>query len=246
MSGSYGRLPPMQETSKHATWAVGRSLLVRFLALAVLVLPLAACAGNAGATGERPADDAAAEAEDDTPVLVGEVSRSEVEAAVPDWVTAQMESTPDIAAVEALAAVEPGADVAVYLGTWCSDSRRELARLWRGFDDAGVGIMTELPFDLTYLAVDRDKVEPAERLEGVGLEYVPTFVVTRGGEEVGRVVEISPNGIEHDLLALLSGEAEGVVSGREDLGGAGREAILGEDGDGGSDEATGAEGSDAG
>lgn len=275
----------MQETRDHAKKAAEpepwrrstavravRSVLTGLLALAVLAVPLAACAGSSGtaagvaagaATAERSADranaaantdaaagaeddaDPAAEAEDDTPVLVGVVSRSEVEAAVPEWVTTQMESAPDVAAVEALAGVEPGAAVTVYLGTWCSDSQRELARLWRGFDDAGVGVMVEPSFDLTYVAVDRDKVEPADRLEGVGLEFVPTFVVVRGGAEVGRVVELAPNGIEHDLLALLSGEAEGVISGREDLGGAGRDAILGDDAEAGGDEDTGPQDADA-
>ncbi len=242
---------------------VTKDIVTWLLAIAVLAFPLAACADGSGAMEERPADgvnaavttdqaesaeegeapggeDEATE-EDDAPVLVGEVSRSEVESAVPEWVTTQMESAPDVAAVEALAGVEPGAAVTVYLGTWCSDSQRELARLWRGFDDAGLGVMVEPPFDLTYVAVDRDKVEPAGRLEGVGLEFVPTFVVVRGGEEVGRVVEIAPNGIEHDLLALLSGEAEGVVSGREDLGGAGRDAILGSDEDTGGEAETGSE-----
>jgi hypothetical protein len=46
---------------------------------------------------------------------------------------------------------------------------------------------------------------------------VPTFIVRRGGHEVGRVVEEAPHGIETDLLALLTGEAGGVLSGRPDL-----------------------------
>ncbi|HMB51942.1 MAG TPA: thioredoxin family protein [Thermoanaerobaculia bacterium] len=124
----------------------------------------------------------------------------------------------DAEAAAALAEVEPGAEVVVFFGTWCSDSRRELSRLWRAFDEAGLVDDAMLPFDVEYVAVDREKVEPAERTAGMGIRYVPTFIVYRDGAEVGRMVEVSPNGIEHDLLALLTGEASGVVSARDDLG----------------------------
>jgi hypothetical protein len=183
-------------------------------ALLVLLLPVLAVPACAGEAGEPAAGE-----EEGPPPLVGEVSRDEVEAHRPGWVEAEIEASPDAGAAGALLDVEPGAEIVVYLGTWCSDSRRELARLWRAFDEAGIGFAAEPPFDLRYVAVDRDKEQPAALLEGVDLDYVPTFVVRRGGEEVGRVVEVSPNGIEHDLLALLRGEASGVVSGRDDLGG---------------------------
>lgn len=173
--------------------------------LAAVVLPVAGvAAGDGGETGKA---------------LVGVVSRQEVEAAEPDWVAAEIEARPDAEAALALTEVAPGAEVTVYLGTWCSDSERELARLWRAFDEVGVGMGTELPFSIEYVAVDRDKTEPARRLAGVGLEYVPTFVVRRDGEEVGRMVEVSPDGIEYALLDLLSGRATGVVSARQDLTG---------------------------
>lgn len=214
----------MQETRKYAAASLrGRGArTARFGLTLLLVAGVWGCASAAS-----PSEPAA-------PELLGPLTRAEVEEAVPEWVGQQMESSPDLAAVQALTEVEPGAEVTVYLGTWCGDSKREVSRLWRGFDDAGVGMVVEMPFGLRFLGVDGDKEEPAELLDGVGVEYVPTFIVRREGEEVGRVVEISPNGIEHDLLALLSGEAEGVLSGREDMGGAGREAILGggdDDGD---------------
>jgi len=185
------------------------------LAAAVLV-PTAALVPSAAGV---PAGDEPAAAEPEP--LVGVVSREQVEAAVPAWVQAEIEAEPDAEAARHLLAVEPGAEVTVYFGTWCSDSRRELARLWRAFDEVGAGFGAELPFAIEYVAVDRDKRQPAERLAGVDVEYVPTFVVRRDGREVGRMVEVSPHGIEADLLALLSGEAAGVVSARDDLGGAG-------------------------
>jgi hypothetical protein len=188
-----------------------------FAALFLLAAAVPACGGAPEAAPAPPAVEAGEEsaAED---VLVGTVTRAELEAHRPDWVAAQVEAQPDAEAAQALLAVEPGATVTVYLGTWCSDSKRELPRLWRGLDDAGVFDEAELPFELEYVALDRDKAEPGGRAEAAAIEYVPTFVVSRGGEEVGRMVEESVPGIEHDLLALLSGAASGVLSARDDVG----------------------------
>jgi hypothetical protein len=124
-----------------------------------------------------------------------------------------VEAEIDPAAAQALSRVPPGGRVTVFLGTWCGDSRRELARLWRALDEIG-GIV---PFDLEYVAVDRDKKEPAALLAGRDLRYVPTLIVERAGGEVGRIVEISPGGVEGDLAALLAGTAAGVLTGRQDL-----------------------------
>lgn len=157
------------------------------------------------AAADSEADD------EDLPELVGQVTREEIESAVPDWVHAQVEAEIDEDAARALAAVPP-AEITVYLGTWCSDSRREVPRLWKALDATG-GMV---PFSVDYVAVDEDKREPAERLEGVDLQFVPTFVVRRDGEELGRVVEVAADGIERDLLRLLTGEARGVLSARED------------------------------
>lgn len=170
---------------------------------------LAACS-----TSPKPAASGAGASAPAHEVLVGEVTREQVEAAVPDWVQAEVEATPDPAAVQALAAVRPGAEVTVYLGTWCGDSRRELARLWKALDVAGG---PSLPIGFVYIAVDPTKQEPSQLLLGSGLQYVPTLIVRRDGHEVGRIVETAPGGIEHDLLSLLDGSVQGLISGRTEL-----------------------------
>lgn len=153
-------------------------------------------------------------------VLVGSVSRQQVEAAVPEWMLTEVEAKPDARAVAALAALAtsapgtpgaPGAEVTVFLGTWCSDSRREVSRLWRVLDDLG-GAGGEPPFTLHYVAVDEAKQQPASSISEAGVKYVPTFIVRRQGRELGRIIERSPHGIEIDLLALLDGSTHGVVS----------------------------------
>lgn len=163
---------------------------------------------EATATAESPAPEPPV-----APVLTGEVTREQIEESVPDWVAEEVTAQPDPAAARALAAVPPGAEVTVYLGTWCGDSKRELPRLWRALDETGGAA----PVAFRYVAVGRDKKEPVALTADAGLLYVPTFVVERDGREVGRIVEESPHGVERDLLALLDGSARGVVSARDDL-----------------------------
>ena len=180
--------------------------------LAVLASILSLATSCATSTAPAPAP-AAAPAE--KPVIVGETTRAEIEAA-PEWMAAETQAQPDPAASTALATVPPGAEVTIFLGTWCGDSRREVPRLWKALDIAG-GRGTDVPFAIHYIGVDRQKKEPAAPVTNNDIRYVPTFIVTREGREVGRIVEESPNGIEKDLLALLTGQAQGLITTRTDL-----------------------------
>lgn len=151
-------------------------------------------------------------------MIVGATTRERIEEAHPEWVGAEAESNPDAAASQALASVPPGAEVIVFLGTWCGDSQREVPRLWKALDLAGVaGEAGAAPFTIHYIGVDREKKEPSAPVTNNDVRYVPTFIVQREGREVGRIVEESPNGIEKDLLALLTGQARGLISTRTDL-----------------------------
>ena len=166
----------------------------------------------APASAASPASAAPAAKTPEETVLLGPMTREQVEA-VPEWVQAEVDAKPEGAAAAALAAVEPGAEVVVYFGSWCGDSRREVPRFWKALDAAGAAV----PFTVRYVAVDRQKKEPADAVAKDGIRYLPTFIVRRGGREAGRVVETSPKGIEADLLALLNGSAHGVLSTRTDL-----------------------------
>lgn len=154
-----------------------------------------------------------ARAAGESPVPVGPVTREQIEAAAPQWVQIQVESKIDSEVARALASVAPGAEVTVFLGTWCGDSGREVPRFWRALDEAGDAV----PFQVRYIAVDEEKKQPAEAVTGNDIRYVPTFIVRREGREVGRIVEESPNGIEKDLLALLTGAEKGLITTRDDL-----------------------------
>ena len=149
----------------------------------------------------------------DEPMILGLVQRAEIEAEMPEWIAAGVAAEPDLEAAAGLVEALAGAEVTVYFGTWCSDSGRELPRLWRALDEMGVLD----PPEIRYIGINRAKTEPAEYVAGQDLQLVPTFVVARGGVETGRIVESSPHGIENDLLALLRGDETGLITDSPDL-----------------------------
>ncbi len=146
-------------------------------------------------------------------LLHGRISPGEVTETYEAWREQLGDTDVDRSEARALREVAPGAEVTVYFATWCSDSRREVPRLWSALERAG----GDVPFSVEYIAVDREFDAGDVSLAGADLEYVPTFVVDRDGEEVGRIVESAPDRLERDLHALLTGEREGVLSGRSDL-----------------------------
>ncbi len=93
--------------------------------------------------------------------------------------------------------------VEAFIGTWCSDSQRELPRFYK--------IMDFLKMDekaLTVIAVDdhpdRRKTSPQGEEKGKNIEYVPTFIFFRNGVELGRIVESPQSSLEADMTAILS------------------------------------------
>lgn len=186
------------------------SLAPRLLAPAIGLLVATVSGGSYAAWAAEPAQ------EKEAPVLLGDVTREAVESFATDWIEAEVSAQPDLEAAKALAMVDPGAEIEVLFGSWCSDSRREVPRLWKALD-----LMSDQggapPFKLRYVAVDREKKQPAAELSACGVRYLPTFIVRRDGREVGRIVETSPNGVEKDLGALLTGRVAGTLTTRTDL-----------------------------
>jgi thioredoxin 1 len=85
--------------------------------------------------------------------------------------------------VEALA--EPDLVFRIWGGDWCGDCRKQLPDFAAALDAAGV------PDDrIEEYAVDQDKQGPG--VEEYGIEFIPTVVVERDGEEVARFVESEP------------------------------------------------------
>jgi hypothetical protein len=92
-----------------------------------------------------------------------------------------------------------GVETKVFLGTWCSDSRREVPRFLKAADSLG-----SVLGPITLIGLDTHKKSPAGFEVPYGIDRVPTFIFFRNGVEIGRVVELPQTTIEADMLTIVA------------------------------------------
>ncbi len=193
--------------------------------LAVLAVGCLALAGPAAAQPAPPAPPDLPQAPPDLPdslgqatfvsgedtVLVGAVGRADLVGLHPSWLREYEEYRPAAEFVTALAGVTQPIEVVCVLGTWCSDSAREVPRFWKLLDLAG-----NPDVHLRMLAVARRDDEervgpllgelgfPAGIRAPYGVVLVPTFIFYHEGRELGRIEETPEISMESDTAAILS------------------------------------------
>lgn len=136
-------------------------------------------------------------------MLLGEQSRSQFSAApYSDWYKNGYDSYKvDPATLAALKKEKLASyNLVLFLGTWCSDSKRDVPRLMK--------ILDELKYPeskIQIIAVNRKKESPNGEEVKYNITLVPTIVVEKYGKEVGRITEHAKSGsIEKDLLEIIS------------------------------------------
>jgi thiol-disulfide isomerase/thioredoxin len=96
-------------------------------------------------------------------------------------------------------------DIKIVMGTWCSDSRREVPHFYKLLDE--INYPKE---KVTLINVNRDKHGLENEVEGLDINFVPTIFFYKNDKELGRIVEMPYNTLEEDVLEILSGKSEGV------------------------------------
>jgi len=89
--------------------------------------------------------------------------------------------------------------ITIVLGTWCSDSRREVPRFYK--------ILDSLNFHsskIKLIMVDRKKEAGDVDISSLKIELVPTFIIYNDGLEIGRIIETPKETLEKDLSAILT------------------------------------------
>jgi hypothetical protein len=144
-------------------------------------------------------------------VMMGEVTRDQILDNLPGWDSEYFEYSPDQDVLQELQEHIHGVELTVVLGTWCSDSSREIPRLWKILEDVGYPVD-----DVKMFAVgsSRFTLETGISTEVLGwsnrtkrfyeVELVATIIVSRGGEEIGRIIETPVESLERDLLSILN------------------------------------------
>lgn len=88
--------------------------------------------------------------------------------------------------------------ITIVLGTWCSDSKREVPRFLK--------ILDQLNFSqskVEYIFVDRSKKGLSGEVDNLNIEYVPTIIFYKDEEEIGRIIESPDETLEEDLISIV-------------------------------------------
>ncbi len=129
---------------------------------------------------------------------LGPLTQSQIFEACPEWQAAAAAYSPDPASLDALRALSREVTIEVFLGTWCSDSRKHVPALIKVLEMADTPLLRAV-----FIAVPEDRERRAPYFHGLTIEKIPTFVMTVDGREAGRIVEQPKVSVEADLVALL-------------------------------------------
>ncbi|NCC74036.1 MAG: thioredoxin [Sphingobacteriia bacterium] len=133
-------------------------------------------------------------------MLIGPCNRQGFEhAAFKSWFDKEYQDyIPDDLTIKELRKRKKDVQITVVIGTWCSDTRRNLPRFFK--------VLDAIKFDqnnLKLLAVDRKKSAGEVNISGLGISLIPTFIISKNESEIGRIVENPTLSIEKDMLLIL-------------------------------------------
>lgn len=135
------------------------------------------------------------------PPLVGEISREKLAERFPVYERRAAAYSPAPEAVQVVANTGAETEVLAFFGTWCSTCQEELPAVLATLDAAA-----NPKIELRLIAVDEDLVEPVDLLTEYSVQDIPTLIVTRGGREIGRIIEEPKTTIEGDLARIIGAE----------------------------------------
>ena len=134
-------------------------------------------------------------------ILIGECNRDAFTMGpFNEWYDLEYEEyTPDQSVIEKLKKdINNISRIKIVMGSWCSDSQREVPRFYRIMDDTGVS-----DEKVELICVNRDKVVSGMDISTLKIERVPTFIFYDGLKELGRIIETPAKTIEEDLLRII-------------------------------------------
>lgn len=139
---------------------------------------------------------------DDLPVLIGKQEISAIKSSpYSNWFMENFNYSPDQDKLEALKVALDGKTITIFMGTWCSDSRKQVPAL--------LNVLDEIAYDtsnIILITMSEDKDTPDGFEDGKNIEYVPTIIVYNNDVEMGRIVEYPIENLESDLLKIATGQ----------------------------------------
>jgi len=92
--------------------------------------------------------------------------------------------------------------ITVFLGTWCGDSKREVPRFLKITEQLGIS-----PMQIEMIALKRNRKSPGGEYKGLNIHHVPTFIISQGQKELGRIIEEPSQSLEADLTKIIQQKA---------------------------------------
>ena len=139
-----------------------------------------------------------------TKVIKGFITKKDLatDAAFPWFAEGAKGYTPESSALAAFKGAKDSIHILAFGGTWCGDTKALLPKFYSLTDAAGLS-----EDRITLLGVDRSKKTINHLAEAFNVTRVPTFIVLKGGQEIGRVVEYGKTGMfDKELGEIISGK----------------------------------------
>ena len=137
------------------------------------------------------------------PILLGDVDRRGLEKGpFAEWFNSGYQTySVDHAALENTNFED--VEILTFMGTWCSDSQREVPHFYKILDHLKISKNKHNVFALDNHP-DRRKTSPKGEEKGWNIEYVPTFIFLKDGQEIGRIIESPMETLEKDMANILA------------------------------------------
>jgi thiol-disulfide isomerase/thioredoxin len=178
----------------------------RLLFVTVLAVGASACArqtttySSSETSGINPNENREEKTKAGETILIGPTTRIAYEKEpYSTWFhPAYLRYQPNAKIMEELQPLLQGVSIKGFTGSWCMDSQRELPRLYKIMDQA------RLPYSrLEIVSLREDKTGLGGEEKTANITAVPTFILYRNGQEVGRIVETAYPTLEMNMLTIL-------------------------------------------
>jgi hypothetical protein len=131
--------------------------------------------------------------------LLGPLSKEEILENFPDWQVEVASYVPNMEVIEKLQAIPSEIKIEIFLGTWCSDTKRNVSAYFKIMD------MVDNPLIMTtYIGIPEEDDPRKPFIEGKNIVKVPTFIVYIDNQEKGRIIEDPVKSVEEDLLDIIN------------------------------------------
>jgi thiol-disulfide isomerase/thioredoxin len=132
-------------------------------------------------------------------IMTGWLTPKQISNQINAYQSGKNQYQPNEESIKKLKSVTADLQIIVFLGTWCSDSEREVPRFLNVMELTNNSHITFRLFGL-----DHTKRDPDGFAEKYQIEFVPTFIVLHNNEEIGRIVETPTVSLEQDLVEIIA------------------------------------------